>query len=100
MLWVMVPLVKEMVVAPGVMPATIPVEEPMVATAGALLLHVPVVVSVRVAPEPTHTDEGPVIWARESVGSKQPSVSNSNILQVRFLILAHCEMDRVCLIRK
>lgn len=49
------------VVVPGVIPVTIPEEEPMVATAGLLLLHVLPPVELRVVFSPTHTVEEPVI---------------------------------------
>ena len=53
-----------MVVVPDATPVTVPLDEPMVALAGVLLAHVPpVVASVRVVDEPTHTDVAPLIEA-------------------------------------
>jgi hypothetical protein len=53
-----------MVVVPVAIPFTIPVDEPMVAMAMALLLHVPpVVLSVNVSDEPAHKPVVAVIGA-------------------------------------
>ena len=53
-----------MVAVPEVMPVTTPVEDPMVATPVALLLHVPPeVVLVNVVVKPTHTLVVPAIAA-------------------------------------
>jgi hypothetical protein len=55
------PEVKVIVVVPVATPATIPEDEPTVATVVALLLQVPPAASLSVMVEPTHTAPGPAI---------------------------------------
>ena len=56
------------VVVPANTPVTIPVEEPIVATVGVLLLHVPpVVASLNVVVEPSQTVNVPVIPAGDGL---------------------------------
>ena len=50
-----------MVEVPTATPVTIPVVDPTVAVPVALLLHVPVLASVNVVVNPTHTDRVPLI---------------------------------------
>jgi hypothetical protein len=58
------PIEYVMVAVPMDMPVTIPVEDPMVATPGALLLQLPpAVASARVVVEPTQVFSVPVIGA-------------------------------------
>jgi hypothetical protein len=57
-----------MVVVPAATPVTIPVEEPTVATGETVLAHVPpLVASVKVIEDPTHTVLLPVIAAGAAV---------------------------------
>ena len=68
--------VYEMVVVPVVSALMMPEDEPMVATAVLLLLHVPpVVASASVAVAPTQADVGPVI------GEKAFTVSTTEVKQ-------------------
>jgi len=55
------PTVYVMVVVPSETPVTTPVEEPIVATDGVLLAHVPVPPAVNVIVPTLHTTSGPVI---------------------------------------
>jgi len=55
------PEVKVIIVVPAATPLTTPVVEPMVALGILLLTHIPVIPSIRVVVEPTHTSPVPVI---------------------------------------
>ncbi len=56
------------VTIPGFTPVTIPVKDPTVAIVSELLLHVPpLMISLSVIVDPTHTLDGPVIGAGEEL---------------------------------
>jgi hypothetical protein len=68
-----------MVTIPAATPVTTPVDDPTVAIAPMLLVHVPPVVeSLMVMVEPIHTDDEPVIGLTAKV-----AVDNSNAINER-----------------
>ena len=59
-------MVQTVVNTPGLIPVTIPLDEPMVAIASALLLQVTPEEELNVTVLPTHTEDGPAIFRADA----------------------------------